>query len=126
MAFSYKSGFFASVIKGALFSVCVMLFCVLAFALIYGAAGLTNTVIKPVNQVIKVLAIFVGTVRFRGDKGLLRGAVIGVLTIAVSYLLFALIGGIRLIGVGFLFDLIFGLAAGGLSGAISVNLKGGR
>lgn len=125
MSSESSSGFFPSVIKGALLSVCVLLFCVLAFAFIYGAAGLNNAVIKPVNQVIKVLAIFVGALRFRGNKGLLRGALIGVLSIAVSYFLFALIGGIELIGIGFLFDLLFGVVAGGLSGAISANLKGG-
>ena len=101
MSVNVKNGFFPSIIKGTLVSVCVLLAGVLLFALVYSFAGFNNSVVKPVNQVIKVLAVFIGVIKVRGERGLLRGAIVGAASITLSYLLFALISGSNLFGTGF-------------------------
>ncbi len=117
--------FFKSVLKGALFSIIVVLLSVIIFSFIFKITSLNKSVIKPVNQFIKVIAIFIGCYTFvRGERGYLKGLVIGVVTILVSYLLFALAVKITFDYVFFL-DILFGGIIGMISGALVVNIKKG-
>lgn len=105
-------------------SVCVSaiftLAAVLVFALVVKLCSLGASVITPVNQIIKMLAVFAGCfLCIRGPRPVVRGLISGVITVAVTFFLFAAIAGELSFGWGILLDLLFGAVAGGISGAIS-------
>lgn len=121
-----NSGFVSGTVKGILVSVAFVLLGILLFALLIGIFGFSSSVIKPVNQVIKVLSIFCGVMLcVRGGKGLIKGALVGFFSIILTYAVFAFMGGEGLFNVMFVLDLIFGAVIGAISGIISVNVKKG-
>ena len=124
MSKNTESAFFSSVIKGVFTALITTLLGVLIFAFIIKIAMLPSGVIKAVNQSIKVLAIFLGGAFFvKGRAGLIKGALIGAISTAVTFLLFGLFGVGVSFGASFFLELLFGIIVGGLSGIIAVNLK---
>lgn len=119
-----KIGIVLSTVKGVATAVIVTLIGVLLFALVVKFAVLNSGVIKAVNQFIKILSVFLGCAfSVRGKMGLIRGALIGVISTIITYLLFSLFAGTVSFGISFVIDLIFGLIIGAVSGVISVNVK---
>ena len=109
--------------RGVSLAIIVCLAAVLIFALVIQFTGLPESVIMPVNQFIKVLAIFIGCFfSLRGSKGWLKGGLVGLIAGGLTFLLFALLGGFPS-GLRILWDLLFCVGVGILSGIISVNLK---
>ena len=124
MSKNTDSAFFSSVTKGVFTALITTLLGVLIFAFIIKIAMLPSGVIKAVNQFIKVLAIFLGGAFFvKGKAGLIKGALIGGISTAVTFLLFGLFGVGVSFGTSFFLELLFGTIVGGLSGIIAVNLK---
>ena len=114
----------ACVIRGVFTAVITALICVLIFAIIIKATILSANVVKMVNQIIKLLAVFLGCmVAVREEKGLIKGALIGVFSNFVIYLIFSMLGGVNIFTLSFLIDTIFLLIVGGITGVIAVNLK---
>ena len=112
------------VTKAVLAAVIFSLACVLIFSVIISFASLSSAVIKPVVQVFKIIAVALGGVLFiRGDKGLLKGAIYGVIAIICTYLLFGIIASSLSISWLFLAELLLGAAAGAVSGLIGINLR---
>lgn len=112
------------VLKATCAAVVISLVFVLVFTLIIQAASLSSAVIKPVNQVFKILAIAGGSLLFiRGEKGLVKGVINGVCAVLVTYLLFSIIGGSFSIRWTFIFELLLGAAAGAIAGVLAVNFK---
>lgn len=119
-----KSGFILTVLKGSLIGVIGTLVGVLIFAGLVKATYMDVSVIKPVNQFIKILSIFLGAFfSVKGRFKLLKGAIIGVVTVLITYLIFAIIGGGVSFGLPFVLDLIFGLVVGGITGVIRKSVK---
>lgn len=124
MSEKVSDGFFPSVIKGIATAVIVTLVSILIFAFIIKVATLNASVIKAVNQFIKILSVFLGCFSFiRGKQGLLKGCLVGLFTTVIIYLLFSLIGGAISFGTAFIIDIVFGLIVGSISGIIAVNVK---
>lgn len=123
MSYKEKNSFIC-LIKGV-FAACICtLLGVLIFSFIIKLAALSSAVIKPVNQFIKVISIFLGCFLFvRGKKGFVKGGAVGLLFTIAIYCLFALISGTSVFKNGFLLDLLFCLAIGILSGILTVNIK---
>lgn len=97
---------------------------ILIFAGIIKIACLSDGVIKPVNQFIKILSVFLGCFfSVRGKLGFLKGGLVGAIGMAITYLVFSLIGGQISFGGTFVLDLLFGLVVGIISGIVAVNLK---
>ncbi len=116
--------FFSGILKGVLTAVIITLVGVLIFAGIVKFALLSQSVIKAVNQFIKIIAIFLGcSLNIRGKSGLVRGLVMAIFTTIITYLLFSLFCGDMVFGNNFILDLIFTSIIGGISGIISVNIK---
>ena len=87
-------------------------------------ASLSDSVIKPVNQFIKVFAILFGCFfALRGEKGWLKGIAVGLLTVMLTYLVFAMVGGDFSMSWLIVAELAFGAVAGLLSGIIAVNVR---
>ena len=113
-----------SIVKGALFSVAFSLLFAIVFAVILRAGSITDTVIYPINQAVKVVAVAIGTLLFvRGEKGWIKGGVIGLIFTALSYLAFSAIGGDFSLSWLIVVELAVGFFSGALSGIIAVNLK---
>lgn len=119
-----NDNFLLNVIKGIGTALIVALVGVLIFAAVVKFASLSETVIKSVNQFIKVLAVFLGCFfSIKGGQGLIKGAIVGGVSTAIMQLLFALFGGNVWFGLGFILDVAFTLVIGAISGVIVVNLK---
>ena len=118
-----QKNFFMQGAKGVIFGVAFILAGVLLFAFIVEVASLSDKVIKPINQVIKLIAIFGGcAVAIRGEKGFLKGGIIGLAVTIISYVLFGIIGGTFGSFAVILTDSLCGMVMGVISGVISVNI----
>jgi putative membrane protein (TIGR04086 family) len=111
-------------LKGTLISMVFTVAVILLFALIIKETGLSDSVIAPVNQVLKILGI-IGAAWFaiKGmmEKQWLTGGIAGLLFISLSYLVFSLIEGI-FGNVALLFsDMLMGLLIGMVFSIIVAN-----
>ena len=107
--------------KGLLAAIGFTLAAVLVFALVLSFSDMSDGVIRVVNQVIKVAAILAGVfviVPCGSENGIRRGALLGVVYMGAGVLLYALLSGQKLTVMGYLMDVLMGLAAGGLSGML--------
>lgn len=114
-------------LKGLLVSVAVTVAAVVIFAVIIGLTNLPDSVIRIVNQVIKVGAVFAGVyaaVPKGSDNAIRKGVVIGLVYMGVGVLLYALLSGQQLTVLSWLLDILMGIAAGGLSGMIVGSMQG--
>jgi putative membrane protein (TIGR04086 family) len=112
-------------LKAAVAAVVFSLLFVLIFTLIIQLFSLPSSVIKPINQVFKILSIVSSVLIFvREDKGILKGALSGFIAVIITYFLYAAISGSLSITWRFPIEILLGVIAGGISGIIAVNLKG--
>lgn len=112
--------------RGVLISVAATVAAVIVFALIIGLLDVSDGVIRIVNQCIKLGAIFLGVraiVPRGAENGIRRGALLGLIYMGVGVLLYALLSGQKLTLLGYLIDVLMGVAAGGLSGMLMGSLK---
>lgn len=122
----FNSPVLANIFKGAIIAVSITLVLILLFAILIKIANIPDSVITPVNQVIKIVSIFVGcflTLKKYPQKGLITGASIGAVYTILAFLVFSLLGGTFSINLSFLSDLFFSLIIGGLCGIFAVNKK---
>ena len=113
-----------SFIKGVIVALLFSIVAVLIFAAIISAFNLSSGVIKPVNVLIKIVSVSVGVfIAVRGDKGLLKGALLGVIITVLALTLFSIIGGESAFTSSIIWELLLGAAIGAISGIFSVNLK---
>lgn len=112
------------IVKAAAAAVIFSLLFVLIFTLIIQLFSLPAGAVKPVNQVFKIVSIAAGGLLFiRGDKGLIKGAIYGLIAVVLTYLLYGLISLSLPISWKFAIELLLGVVAGGVSGIIAVNIK---
>ncbi len=96
----------------------------LVFALVIQLCSLSESVVMPVNQAIKAVAIVLGCLLgFSAEKGIVKGAAGGVLVIAVTWLAFSFIAGGVSVSKLFPLELFFGAVVGAIAGVIAVNVK---
>ncbi len=120
---SFQGAF--SVAKGAVLALCCSLALSFIFACVLRACNLSQGVIYTVNQVVKTLSVAVGAIVFvRGEKGWLKGGVIGLIFTMLSYLAFSAIGGDFSLSWLIVVETAVGLFSGALCGVIAVNIKG--
>jgi putative membrane protein (TIGR04086 family) len=86
--------------------------------------NIPNQAIKPVNQIIKILSVFIGCIcSLSGEKGLLKGIITGTIITLVTFILFAVMTKTNVFTISILWEILLGATIGGLSGIISVNVK---
>ncbi len=119
-----KDGGFKMVLSGAFLGVCISLIAVIIFAFALYVTPLSESIIKIVNQFIKVFSVFFACLFcLRGRMGYLKGGAVGLLVFIFTYLIFALFAGSKVFVGGFILDLVFGTLIGVISGIIAVNFK---
>lgn len=113
------------IVKGLVFSLILTFIFVLISALVVKIFNISTNHIPLINQINKTLSILIPViVCFKGgQKGYLRGAIFGLIYIAVTFVLFSLINGEFNVGLSLLFDLILGGVSGLISGVIAINLR---
>ena len=113
-----------SFIKGVIVALLFSVVAVLIFAAIISAFNLSSGVIKPVNVLIKIVSVSIGVfTAVRGDKGLLKGSLLGVVITVLSLILFSIIGGESAFNSSIIWQLLLGAAVGAIAGIFTVNLK---
>jgi len=128
MKFSLKSGKGGPVrahIRGALYALTLTFTSVLIFALLVQFVGMPSPVIKPIVQVIKALAIFVGVMavaRNVGRRAWLHGGILGLVYTGLAFLLFSIITPNFSITDGFLFECLFAIIVG-MASAMLLRLR---
>ena len=113
--------------RGLLLSIAATAAAVVLFAVVISFVDIQDGLIRVVNQVIKIGAIFLGVYMIvpRGDSaGIRRGALLGLLYMGVGVLVYALLSQQQMTWLGYLTDVLMGVAAGGLSGMLLGSLKG--
>jgi len=110
-------------IRGVLLSLLFSLLLVLVFALIIRWADLDEKTIIPVNYAIKFLSLFLGVmIGFKNRKnGILKGAIVGLIFILLTFLIFSAMNGFKDVKFNWL-DLAFLPLGGAIIGVIRVNL----
>ncbi|MBQ4268303.1 MAG: TIGR04086 family membrane protein [Clostridia bacterium] len=112
------------IVKAALAAVAACVVGAFVFAIVLRFSAIPDRAILPVNETLKVVAIFFGAMLFiKGEKGLLKGALTGVFTVALSYLAFSALGGDFSLSWLIFAELFFGAVVGGASGVAAVNFK---
>lgn len=110
-----------SICKGVLCAVIGTLLFILLFALIVQLTGMGSNVISPVMQVVKVICIFVAVaiaIKPAKSKGWLYGALVGLLYMVFTFLIFSLLDGKFAIGLSALSDLLFQTLVGLISAVV--------
>lgn len=128
MAVKLNKKDFFEIFKGVIFSLIISVLTVIVFAIIVKFANLSSKTVEIVNIALKIISILAGTLLAVGSgrQGLLKGGIIGLLFVLVSYLVFSLINGSFSVNPLTAFDVIFCLVAGLLSGVFAVNVRKGK
>ena len=119
-------GTWGRIFKGLIVAVAVSAGGILLFALLMQWLKPSDGVIRVFNQVLKLVSIVAGVwsaVGRGGEKGLIRGAAVGLLYMGLGVSLYALLTGQNLPATSYLGDLGMGVAGGGLTGMILSNLS---
>ena len=120
-----KNSYWWGILRGALISVSLSLMLILLFALVIKFLNINESWILPINQIIKIVSIFVGTLFAFNNKtkGFIKGFAIGLIYTILSYLVFSILVGKFAFTLTSFSDMVFGGIIGGISGIIVVNIK---
>ncbi len=121
-----KGVFIKSLIKGALISLSVSIIGICIFAFVLRFLDISIGLIKPINQVIKIVSILIGTIwglKKVKEMGLVSGFLIGVLYTFLAFVLFSALNGGFVFDATLVTDMLFGGIAGAIGGIVAVNFK---
>ncbi|HHY82327.1 MAG TPA: TIGR04086 family membrane protein [Clostridiales bacterium] len=116
----------ALVSKGSVFAVVITLFFIILFAFTMQLSSLSETIIRPVVQVIRILSIAVGgayVARQTTSKGWLKGAATGVSYVILVSLIGIISGGHFAFDRILLSDTLMAIIVGAAGGAIGINIR---
>ena len=115
-----------SLLKGLLIAVALTLACMLLMAAALVALQMSDRLLTVLNQIVKLLAIAVGTcvaVPRGGSRGLLTGVEIALVYMALGYAMYVLLGGGSFAVGNMLGEMLLGSAVGAVTGAVRANLS---
>lgn len=121
-----KSGFFVALLKGSLMALSISLIAICIFAFILRFFDIKAEAIKPINQVIKIVSILIGSfygLKKNKEMGLITGFLIGIVFTILAFIVFSILNGSFDFEKTLINDLIFGGIAGAIAGIIAVNFK---
>lgn len=119
-----KNNFLKEILRGSLCALVLSVFFVLIFALLARLFSFNAKVIPTINMVIKVTSVFCSVAFFAkiNERGFIKGVVIAVVFLILSYMVFVFLGGKTEFD-GLSFDLILCIIAGAVGGIIASNRK---
>ena len=110
---------------GFIAAVAFTILAIVIFSLLMIAADIGDKAIRTINQIIKVAAIVLGTiiaVPRSGEKGLVSGVVIALFYTIAGYICYLSLGGAEFSFASMMGELLIGMAAGAVCGAVRANL----
>ena len=113
-----------ALLKGLLIAVALTLACMLLMAAALVALQMSDRLLTVLNQIVKLLAIAVGTcvaVPRGGSRGLLTGVEIALVYMALGYAMYVLLGGGSFAVGNMLGEMLLGSAVGAVTGAVRAN-----
>lgn len=125
-SFSKYNNIFVNVMKGSLIAISISLVLILMFAFLLKFTNISDSAIKPINQVIKGISIFLGvfiSLRKSKELGLVNGLLIGFIYTFCAFIVFSILSGHFLFDTSLLTDIVFGAVIGAICGIICVNIK---
>ena len=112
--------------RGSVVSVIITLFFIILFAFIMQISSLSETIIRPVVQVIRILGIAAGgayVARNSTAKGWLKGAATGICYVIMVSFIGVISGGQFAFDRILLSDTIMAVVVGAAGGAIGINIR---
>ena len=126
IAIKDKKQVIVSIFSGTLLAIASTLIMILLFALIIRFFNISDGAIFPVNQVIKVVSLFLGimiVLKKNNQKGFLKGLLLGLLYFVLSTIVFSILQGGFSFKLNNFFDMILTTLIGGIIGIILVNFR---
>ena len=117
--------FWLGVVKGSLWAVSISLIAILLFAVIIRFTNLSDSFIMPINQVIKIFSILIGTLmgaKVNPQKGLKMGFFIGLFYSILAYLIFSILSTNFSFSMTTIIDFVFASIIGAICGIFAVNI----
>ena len=120
-----KSNLFFDFLKGLIVSMTISFGLVLAFAFSLKWWQINETMIMPMNLLIKMVSVIFGSmVAVKGERaGLVKGVLFGLLYMTVAFVSFSVLANTFALDISFFLDLICSAVAGAIVGIIKVNRK---
>lgn len=121
-----SSSFIKNLLLGTMTALCTSLLLVLVFAFLLKFTNIPESTIKPINQIIKGVSVFLGVfigLKKSKELGLVSGLLIGLVYTLLAFLVFSILSGNFSFDMTFLTDLVFGAIIGAICGIICVNIK---
>jgi putative membrane protein (TIGR04086 family) len=112
--------------KGLLISIISSLIAILVFAFLLKFIDFSDLTINIINQVIKVVSIFLGTKKMLAnnkEKGLLKGLFLGALYSIFTFAIFSILNNKWDFSLKLLFDTLFDMVVGSIFGMLVVNIS---
>ncbi len=112
--------------KGSVFAVIITLLFIILFAFVMQLSSLSETIIRPVVQVVRILSIALGgayAARKTSNKGWLKGAVTGIGYVILVSVIGVISGGQFAFDRILLSDALMALVVGAAGGAIGINIR---
>ena len=115
-----------SILRGVLAAAAATLLgmLLLAAAVIY--LEVSDGALTALNQALKLLCVALGArfaVGVGGERGFFTGAAVGLLYMALGYVLYWQLGGVLFSAAAMLLEMLVGLAVGAAAGAVCANLR---
>ncbi|MBQ7880825.1 MAG: TIGR04086 family membrane protein [Clostridia bacterium] len=113
-----------NILKASLIGVVVSILLVLLFAFVLKFVDLNSGIISIVDQIIKIISIFVAVTiasRVNGEGLLVKGIVIGAVYSIITFIVFSILNGTVNFGPAIFTDIIFAGLVGGIT-AILLNI----
>ena len=111
--------------KSLLISLIITFAAIIIFAFVIKWANLPDSVITPVNLVIKAVSVFFGAMILTkgSNKGLLNGLIFALVYTLMAFTIFSILAGEFSLGLGLVADFGFTAIVGVIGGIIGVNIK---
>ena len=122
-----KGAFLKALIKGSLVALSISLIAICVFAFLLRFFDINADLIKPINQIIKIVSILIGSfiaLKNVREMGLITGFLIGVVYTILAFLVFSLLNGAINFSPSIVNDLLFGGITGAIVGVFAVNIFG--
>lgn len=117
---------FIDVLKGSIIAIVITLISLVIFSTVLANTNINENTIIPVIIAVTAISILIGSiisVSKISKKGLLNGALVGLIYIAIIYLLSSMVNGNFSFDFNSLIIIISAIIAGMFGGIIGVNLK---